>query len=436
MPDTTQTPVAAVPVVDPFLRYARRQPSPVQTGTLGAGDAGGLATSFLTWNPGEVPPVPGWCDSVDLIFSLPVALTVAAGKTSTMSPLAPYSAFSAQMVIAGSPEWPANTSLVPWWLDEITRRGSGFDPYKIGPSIITTNGLPSDVLGQFDSGASGPTFAGGADTILPGGTTAGGGGGTTKAITIRGAVRIQLQRLRTKMWGMIPFGDPQNRPVLKVQLNALVGSNPENNLFIQDTSGTGVSAVVGTGGITMYAVYNNRSLDVLPGNVTQLPTPQVGLGLNVNYNNSWTIANANAIVQYQHRTAMIYTDIHQILINAGLPIRPDYWGLWLTGDQQSARWAYDSGQGNFQEYYADLLRRYGRYLPKGHMVADLSGGEFPDIPRETPYNGLMSPDVGYAATAGVTATPNMTTNLRVPSGTSMSSCYVATYSLGLVRVPY
>lgn len=435
-PDATSTPVATVPAVDPFLRFARTQPMPVQIGTLAAGNPGGQATSILTWNPNNIPEVPGWCSEIDLIFEIPVTLTVGVGVTATMSPLAPYSALSAQMILAGSPEWPSNTSLVPFWLDEITNRGTGFDPYKRGPALATPNQLPGDLTTQFDTGLLGPTFAGGADTILPGGTVAGGGAGVTRNIVLRGTVRIQLQRLRSKMWGMIPLGDPQNRPVLRMQLNSLVGDTAENNLFIQDPSGAGVTAVVGAGGITCYAIFRTKSLDVLPGSVTELPQPVVGMGLNITYDNSWTINNAGAIVYQAQRTAQIYTAIHHLLVNGGVPIRPDYFALWLTQNAQSARWAYDASAGTMQEYYTDMIRRYGRYLPRGHMVADFQNGDFPDIPRETPYNGLMSPDVAYAAAAGVAATPNMSTALRVPAGTVMDGTYVASYSFGLVRVPY
>src|SRR4051794_33088371 len=110
---------AITPPVDPFLRYARTQPVPVQIGTLAAANPGGQASSFLAWNPNNIPEVPAWCSELDLVFSMPVDLTIPAGATVKVSPFAPYSAFSLQMLLAGSPEWPANMSLVPFWLDEV-----------------------------------------------------------------------------------------------------------------------------------------------------------------------------------------------------------------------------------------------------------------------------------------------------------------------------
>lgn len=422
----------AVPAVDPFLRYARTQPLPVQIGTLAAGDAGGQATSILTWNPNNIAEVPGWCSELDLHVTLPVTLTTVAGSTVKMSNLAPFSALAGQMILAGSPEWPNNTSLVPFWLDEITNTQI-FDPFMDGPTLNTTNGIPNDVDPEwYDAGAEGPTFAAGANTILPGETVA---ASVVRNITIRFTVRIRFQRLRTKMWGMIPLGDPQNRPVLRMQLNALLGSQPENNLFI-DGGTAGSTAVVGAGGVEVVAVFRTKTLDILPAEVQGLGQPMVGLGMNLIYDNSFAINNAGAIVYQGQRTAMIYTSIMNVLVNNKNPIRADYFALWLTQNQQSARWAYDDSAGTMQDYYTDLLRRYKRYLPQGVYVADLANGDFPDVPRETPYNALMSPDAAYAATVGVAATPNMSTAVRIPAGTALTSAYLAAYAFGLVRVPY
>jgi hypothetical protein len=425
----------SVPVVDPFLLYARTQPLPVQIGTLAAGDPGGQATSLIAWNPNNIAEVPGWAQTLDLHITLPVELNVAAGATVTMSPLAPYSALAVQMLLSGSPEWPQNTSLVPWWLDDITNFQI-FDPFMAGPSIRTTNGIPNDVDPEwYDAGPDGPTFAGGANTILPGGTQAGGVGGVTRNYVVKFTCRINLQRLRTKMWGMIPLGDPQNRPVLRAQLSALLGFQPENNLFIDDAANPGSTAAVDTGGVEVVAVFRTKSLDYLPQGL-QIAQPQVGLGLNLVYDNSFAINNAGAIQFQGQRTAMVYTAIHHLLVNNSLPIRGDYFGLWVTQNAQSARWAYDESAGTMQDYYTDVLNRYKRYLPQGHYVADLQNGEFPDIPRETPYIAQMSPDVAYAASVGVAATPNMSTAVRIPAGTALVDAYLATYAFGLVRVPY
>lgn len=442
-PPSGGQPGQAPPPVDPFLRYARSQPLPVQVGQIAAGNAGGLATSFVSWNPNNIPEVPAWCSEIDLIISLPVSLTIPAGKSVYMSPWAPYSAFSVQMILAGSPEWPNNTSLVPFWWDEITG-AENFDPMGVGPLTVAdfdTNAT-GKITAWYDRGpaATAPAFGGGTTTILPGQTvTNSGTSAETLHCILQWVSRIRYQRKRTKMWGMIPLGDPQNRPVLKLQLNSLLGPNPENNLFQDSNPASGATAAVDTAGVTVYSIFRSKSLDVLPQTVQQMQQPSVQLGLNLTYDNSFSIQNAGAIVWQYQRTAQIYTSIFHGMVNGNSPPAPidlDYFGLWLTQNQASARWAYDASAGTMQDYFSDLFHRYKRYLPKGLYVVDMDNGQVPEIPRETPYNGLMSPDTAYAAAAGVAATPNMATAFRIPTGTTMAGAYAAIYTLGLVRVPY
>jgi hypothetical protein len=433
----------ATPVIDPFLRYARTQPLPVQVGSIPAGNVGGQAQSFVAWNPNNIPEVPAWCSEIDLIVSLPVSLTIPAGKSVTVSPWAPYSAFAVQMILAGSPEWPANCSLVPFWLDELTT-AENFDPMGVGPLTVADFDTNSSgkITSWYDRGpaATAPSFGTGSTTLLPGQTvTNGGGGAETLHFVMNFVSRIRYQRKRTKMWGMIPLGDPQNRPVLKLQLSSLIGPNPENSLIQDSSPASGATAAVDTAGVTVYAVFRSKSLDVLPQTVQQMQQPMVQLGLNVTYDNSFQIQNAGAILYQYQRTAQIYNTIFHGFVNGNNPASPidvDYFGLWLTQNQASARWSYDASAGTMQDYFSDLFHRYKRYLPKGVFVVDLDNGQVPEIPRETPYNGLMSPDTAYAAAAGVAATPNMATAFRIPAGTAMSGAYAAIWTLGLVRVPY
>lgn len=432
---TTGGPVASL--TDPWLKYARTEPVPVMVGSLPAGGAGGTAASFVTWNPGDVPEVPAWATQLDFIVTLPIALTVPALATvagrALLSPYAPFSAFSMQMLLAGSPEWPQNMSLVPWWLDELIN-GIGFEPFAKGTADAS---FGTNVPQWYDQGPTpdnlNANFPG---TIITNAT----GAPVVVNFTWQFTSRVRLQRRRARLWGAIPLGDPQNRPQVRLQLNALVGNQPENNP-IQDVpaatfSGAPVTAVVGGGGVAVDLVFRAKSTDILPASIQTLPAAKVGLGLDVTYNNSQTIQNSGAIVYQYQRTAQVYESILHAFVNNEQAIDPDYFALWLNQNRQSARWEYDNQLGTMQDYYEDLRRRYGRYLPKGIMVADLEGGDFPTIPRETPYNGLMSPDSGYAASVGVAATPNMSTAFRIPAGTAMNGCYVAIWTLGLVAVPY
>lgn len=217
-------------------------------------------------------------------------------------------------------------------------------------------------------------------------------------------------------------------------LNPIVGTKPEDNA-IQDLAAHGITAQIATGqSASVQVCWEAKSLDILPSGIT-VPSPLVGMGLAVN-TNPQAIQNAGQLVQVQHRAAMIYEKTFHLLINNQQPVDPDYFGLWITGEEQSARWEYDANQANMWKYYDDIHRKYGRYLPPGVLVADYVGGEDPRSPYETEYDGLMSPDVTYAGMAGIAATPAMYTAVRVPAAVAMAGAYVRSYSFGLVSVPY
>lgn len=408
-----------------FLKYARTYPGIVQVGSVASGVSGG-ASSRVTWTS-DVPEAPSWCEAIVLQISLPITLTLPAGATANVSPWFPFPAFAHNLILGGAPPFAQPISGVPFWLDEITSR----DRYD------TSDNDPTDIPAAWrDTGPSADTFS--LNGITPGGTVVNSGTAVTNTnYTIVFRVRIRLgrswhNRVNPNLYGMVPLGDPMNRPRLDMYLNALVGPNPEDNLF-QDVSAAGITCVT-NGSPSITAVWESKSLDILPAGVV-VPSPLVGMGLTVN-STPQAIQNAGQIQQIQHRSAMIYEKIIHLLVNDQQYVDPDYFGLWITGESQSARWDYDSNQSNWWKYYDDTHRKYARYLPDGMVIANLIGGEDPANPSATPYDGLMSPDVTYAAIAGIAATPAMYTAVRVPSGTSMNGAYVRTYSFGLVTVPY
>ena len=409
-----------------FLKVAPRKYYTI-LGTVAAGSSGG-STANVVWQQ-PVPIIPAFCTAIDYTIQLPVTLTLGATTGSaTLSPLAPYSGVMQQLTLGGAPPWPL-TELTPWYLDDITRRVNYDWNY---PGLGNLEGYFSTILDQGPI----PNLIGGGGSLAPGSTVT----NTTTAATNTNyswnfRVRQQLQRKRHLLWGAVPFGDPENRPQNNVQLAPLVGSNPEQSMFV-NTAGTGTAAEVQSGQtVNVYAKYELAYIDLLPASITSVPQPLVNFGLQLT---PFSITNlaAGILTPITHRTAQIYTRIHHLLINNALPIRSDYFGLWDDQDQQSARWSYDAQANTFTEYFDKLARTYRRYLNTGHYLADFEMGEYPEIPSVTPYDALMSPDASYAQTFGVPITPAMTTVVRIPSGTTLTNPYARVYSFGLIRVPY
>ena len=407
-----------------WLQYAYTNPW-TQVATLAAGSAGGSSAGLFTLNPSDIPVSPTWCSAIKYIVTLNLAVTLPAGGSVTVSPFFPFSSLIQALTLAGAPPW-NQLEMTAWYLDEITRQ-QDYDPSFAGlgaSSPVSASASPyQDDGGNWNLGG-----------LVPGSTlTNSGTSPVTTDYTVKFTVRQQLQRRRHLGFGLIPFGDNENRPQQQLILAPTVGSNPEQNAFISASSGV---TVVTTAGSTASITYELRGLDVLGAlgkGVSATPTASFGLQVDAA---SPSIQNAGSIQYFQHKTAMLYESIHHLLVNSGLPIRADYFGLWLTNVQQNTRWAYDASQNTFQDYYATMHERYQRYLPKGHFIADLAAGDIPQFPNATPYVGQMTPDVTLANSLGIAPTPAMSTALRVPSGTSMSGAYARVYSFGLVPVPY
>lgn len=418
-----------------FLQFARLTYDVQQLGTVTGNPATGPA-AIVNWSPQTPPVTPAWADQIILVCTVPYTMSIPAGGTIYVSEFFPYNCFSHNLVLGGAPPFATPVSGTPFYLDEITR----WQDYDLvsGPSPDQSLGNvgATFVSANSDHGAALSAFTTGNAAVLPGQSIH--NTGTSAQIVAGSAVftyRIWLKRRRRGMWGCIPLGDPENRPNLAMYVNTFVGNQPQNN-WIQDPNATGVTMTL-NGTVNVYATWRALQLDILPPGMGALPQPVVGLGMTLDTNNGLAIVNAGQIVNVQKRSAMIYEKMFHFLVNNAQGQRADYFGLWTTGQQQSARWEFDASQNNFQNYFIKMHDVYQRWFPTGVYIADLEGGEIPFLPSETPYKGMMSPDVGYAGLIGVAPTPAMYVSIRIPTGTSITSpCYVVSYDIGLVTVPY
>ena len=436
-----------------FLTNAPRKFYTVQ-GTVPVGSGAGNAQ--VTWNQ-QVPIIPAYCVNVHLQIQQQLKVVFAAnGDKCYISPFAPYSGWNNQLTLGGAPPW-APTELTPWYLDDIACR-TNYDPSYPGLGGANS-GFPSTnfLLNILDLGLSGwvntigsaapavsLTAASTTDNLNPGVTVTNTSGGVNAALIINAnfTVQMRLQRKRHLLWGAIPFGDPENRPNNIMQLLQLVGTNPEQCMFVSPSTNSAPLVATLNTQATVNAVYELAYIDLLPQGV-QIPEPTVGFGLQLTASTTSGLA-AGAYSTVTHRTAQAYTGIHQLLMDGGAggthtfpqPIQADYSGLWDDQDPQSARVQFDKTTNTFQMYF-DMWHRHKRTYPlKGQYTWDFENGVFPEIPSVDPYDAIMTPDAVYAQAFGVPVTPAMTTALRIPAGTTTVNPYIRTYSFGLVKVPY
>jgi hypothetical protein len=436
-----------------FLRYARTQPYPVLVGSIPQGATGGTAQSLVEWTEPQVPQDAGWMRAVTFTVTLPVSLTLAAGASVTVSNYAPTCAFNFWPSLAGSPEFPNTAPLLVWACEE-QRRGWARAPLGLpvqsipamatsvpSNSITPVGPVVANIFNVLDMGPN-PTLIWNNTSnqgVLPGQTiTNSGTAAETIDLLVQFSQRVTFQVRHNRTWGMLPIGDPSRRVQLNLQLNALIGTNSVQNLFVNSTSTANSASLYGAA--TVYAVLETANIDLLPSKngqpLVMIGAPVVEYGLNLTTDNLVSVPSAGSIRTIAHRSAMAYLAIHHFLLNNGLPQRADYFGLWITQNSQTARWAFDATLGNFQQYFTNYNRIYGSFPLVGHYLVDLESGEFPPLPSLTPFQAAMSPDATYAAALGVEPTPNMNTAIRVPSQASLVNGQVAVYSVGLIAVPY
>lgn len=416
-----------------FLKYAPPKTDVIQLGTVSNNPTLG-PTAPVQWNK-VVDVAPEWCDSIVIQAQVPYSLVVPAGATVHISPFFPYNIFAHMFTLAGAPPFPNWLPATPFVLDALTD-AAGRDP---NGSVPFTAGGTSGASGTAFPNDNGPiAFDTGSTDLVPGSSyTNSGASSQTISGTAKFAYRMKFSRRRDSLVGYIPLGDPENRPQLQMYANTMVGGNPESNAF-QDVATAGITCAL-NGSVSVNAIWKARRLGLTPQGMPEIGQPTVVMGLAIDSNGvpgGTAIPNAGTYAPVTKRQAMLYEKMFAILVNDQQVIEADYFGLWNTAQQTSARSEFDKNAGNFFMYYDKIHEAYNRFLPTGVYLDDLHGGEIPEFPKATPYLGVMSPDVNLANQRGIAPTPAMQQVVRVPSGTSMNGAYVVTFDFGLLPVPY
>jgi hypothetical protein len=439
-----------------WLRFARDDYTSVQNGTFPVSNSGSQSAR-ANWDV-TTPANPFWAWAIAMQFNLTLTLSIPASGSVTISPLFPFSAIGVQLTIGGG-QAIQPMSLVPFWLDEMTQRRD-FDSVMLGKqsainqySSISTPGA-AQVMNQLanwnwdgsdlveSAGIMPPLEIVDASNnkYYPGQTITNAGTAVeVLVLTVKFRAWMQLGRKLygrqlEDLTGCVPLGDPANRPTLYVNVNPLVGNQPEAVGFVAATAGTTcvTSATVPS---TCNLIWVSKALDQLPDGIS-VGTPKVLSAIEWNTNAGLAIPNAGQFVNLIFDTAMVYNKRFHVLVNNQLPISADYFAIWYSENQANARWIHDATLNNMQEYFRKILRSYGRYLPKGVYAADMVGGEFPEFPRETPYRGEIVTSTTLAQLTGLKPYPNAQTTIRIPSGTALTNAYCVTFSLGTVPVAY
>ncbi len=416
---------AAAAALAAFFELARENPVSQTGGSFPTGSAGGPAVVASFSN--TIPTESVWARRIELYVNLTVSLTVPVSGSVTVSPLAPYSSILSTFGINNQNYW----NVIPgsaFYLDDLTQTRDGGEDvdFPYGPTAnLYDNPWFESYLFAYTSGYAPGT------TITNAGTAS-----ETLTLNYIFCVPIQLQRLVRRPFGMVPLGDPDNRPNHLIALNTLVGTDPAKNLFV-NASATATPTAATSGTPTVAHVLPSLDITLLPPNASASPVPTVGLALQVNEKDTVGMALAQK-TPLTHRTAFIYERILAICQAGGLPVNPDYVDLENTDAESDSTWgsAYTTDNANLQALARVFQRRYHRLPPKGCVPVDLSSGDFPDLPNVSPQVWLMTPSLNLAAALpGLIATPALQTRWRIPTG-SGASPIVEAYEFGVAPVSY
>jgi len=413
---------AAAQALATFLELAREYPVFQPQGSFALASAGGASpVSF----PNPIPTESVWARRIELFTTLNLTITVPASGTVTVSPLAPFSAIRSTFGINNQAYW-TDVPATAHWLDDMT----------------LTRTLDASFNGQSDGGGNYPNATGQAylysytANYAPG-TTVTNSGTASEVLTVKYvfAVPIRLQRYIRRPFGLVPLGDPDNRPNILVNLNGLVGTDPAKSLLVNASAGV-TATTSATVASTCAAIYPALEISLLPQGATASPVPTVGLGLQVNEVDSQGLT-AGVKYPLKHRTAFIYERIIGILESGQVPVEPDYVGLEPTDSERSALWTYTVDNNNMADKYRLDRDRYHRLLPLGCQIVDLSSNDFPDLPNASPSVNEMTPSINLAAALpGLIPTPAMQTRWRLPAGNAGTNPLLEAYEFGLAPVGY
>lgn len=417
-------------IINLFLQYARRQFHISLLGSIPSGASGGTSASQVAFVPSSIQQDAVYADAIDLFTTLPITLNLPAGGSCVVSPYAPYSSLQTKFIVGGATRF-EYVPATPHYLDELTSY-SWYDPAMSYPNSYGA------ISGGWDNGSSqaAPGWYpnnDGSGAFQPGATIS---NTTTAAIAVSGTLKfrakVRLRRRRPNLWGCVPLGDPQNVPELFAQLGALVGTDITSSLFTAATAG--VTASLSAAG-TVLAVFPNLGIDVMPESLA-VPEPLMQMAYALNNNGATPITSAGTILPVSYKADELYDKIILCLQNDGAAQAADYFALWLTAKQGSARWAFDAANDSYQNLFTNYHEVYKRYFPVGCLINDMYSGRDPEFPGTTPTKAALSPNAEYAAIEGVPPAPLMTMAFRVPSGTALTSPKVNSFDYGVQVAAY
>ena len=376
--------------------------------------------SGSTLTVADLNDVTGYGDFADIFVQATLTVTIPAGLQAKVSQYFPFNLFIPSNDVGGVKQQSVDSYI--HFLEMITRKGDGADPSYFGVGGAGGNDVSTTVWNLSNSAGS-----------LIGSTTS--TQSQTVTVTANYWFRYYFRQDPADIvnaYGYMPYGSETFRPHLTFAMNTLVGNDPWINPILLNGN-TGITATLAlTGNVDWHAL----NVPFLPyGFQGSVPPLTVGMA-RFTAVDSLPINSVGALVPIKHRVAMLYHKIfHCVYINSA-PDTADITDFQMASNAASDGIIWEYNDSKLLSYHTVNLRRYGRLLPSGVLVADFQSGNFPS---QQLGSEIMTPYQALAQSYGLSLTPTMQSGLTVSSSVTLTSTDVSNIkvaALGLQPVNY
>ena len=376
-----------------------------------------------------ITEVSGYARYIDFFISGTLTVTLAAGATATLSNYYPFNLLDVQNSVGGVVQQGFKTYL--HYLEMLTRQEDGGDPAYVGEGGAGSNDVSSAIWDL--SHSPGSTIGSSSSTATQ-----------TVTVTFTYWFRFYFQQNpvdKNTMYGEMPLGSPTFRPKITLtQPKDLVSNDP----WLSPVVYTGTDSVTATlSGITGTAVWMANNIPVLPVDVNGKANPAIPANMvptigmaRFTATDVPTSVALGTVNRFNHRVAMVYHKIFHNVVVSSAPntAKVTNFQLATNSANDGIIWQYDDP--NLASYHVRNLRKYGRYLPSGVLVADFQSGH---LAKSQEGSEFMTPDQTLATQFNLPLTPTMQTGITLATSATPASGtinMISEDSVGLQNVSY
>lgn len=374
-----------------------------------------------TLTAADLNDVTGYGDFADIFLQYSLSVAIPAGKQAKISPYFPFNLVRVTNDVGGVVQQGVDSYV--HYIEMLTRKNDGSDPGYVGEGGSATNDVSTDL---WDLSASPGSLIGSATSTAA----------QTVALTANFWFRYYFRQDPVDVltaYGYMPYGSETFRPHLNFSLPAnWTGTDPWANPVLNN----GTTPVVTVTSIAGTVNWHALNIPFLPyGFSGSVPNLTVGMA-RFTAADSVPITGVGSLIPIRHRVAMVYHKIiHCVYVNSAADTA-DVTDFELDANAASDGIIWQFNDANLLSYHSVNLRRYGRLLPSGVLVADMQSGQLPD---QQLGSELMTPDQSLAQAFALPLTPTMQTGITISGSVALNSADTSNIkmaALGLQPVNY